>query len=82
MSMQSSRLPHETPATPPFGLGIVRQDLPFHRSAPVGPPDAMQNHGAEQDTPDRFWPGGFFSVRQEVPFQVMASECWTRSALA
>ena len=77
MTMQSLRLPHETPATPPAGLGIVCQDLPFQRSAPVGPPAAMQNHGAEQDTLVSEFPGGFFSVRQVEPFQVIACECRT-----
>src|SRR5215831_3392694 len=36
--MHEVRLPQDAPATPPFGLGIVRQPLPFQRSAPVGPP--------------------------------------------
>jgi len=79
--MHSVRVPHDTPATPPFGLGIVRQILPFQRSAPVGPPAAMQNDGAEQDTLASDFPGGFFSVRQAVPFQVMASACRTLSVV-
>jgi len=77
MTMQSVWLAQETPKTPPFGAGIVRHVVPFHRSAPVGPPDAMQNVRDEQDTLVISAPGGFFSVRQVVPFQIIASECLT-----
>jgi hypothetical protein len=79
--MHSVRVPQDTPATPPFGLGIVRHVLPFQRSAPVGPPDAMQNQGAEQDTLVSDFPGGFRSVRQLVPFQVIACACRTLSVV-
>jgi len=79
--MHEVRLPQDTPATPPFGLGIVRQALPFQRSAPVGPPDAMQNPGEEHDTLTISSPGGFFSFRHLVPFHVIASECLTRSVV-
>jgi hypothetical protein len=79
--MQRLRLPHETPDTPPFGLGIVSQVLPFQRSAPVGPPDAMQKPGDEQDTLAISAPGGFLSFRQLMPFHVIASECLVPSVV-
>ena len=79
--MQSVWLAQETPKTPPFGLGMVRQARPFHRSAPVGPPEAMQKVGDEQDTLVNDLPGGFFSVRQVIPFQIIASECRTLSVV-
>ncbi len=72
--MHSFLVPQDTPSTPPFGLAMVRQLRPFHRSAPVGPPDAMQNERAEQDTLRSARPGGL-STRHEVPFQICASAC-------
>jgi hypothetical protein len=62
---------------PPLGLGMVRQVVPFHRSAPVGPPEAMQNLGEEQDTRVSAVPRGFVSFRQLLPVQIIASECLT-----
>ena len=75
--MHSVRLAQVRLGRPPLGPGIVSQVVPFQRSAPVGPPPAMQNEPPEQATAYRSLPAGFFSVRQVVPFQVIASECWT-----
>jgi hypothetical protein len=78
---QNVRLAQVSLARPPFGLGIVRQVVPFHRSAPVGPPAAMQNVVDEQDTALSPLPAGFFRARQAVPLKIIASECLTPSVV-
>jgi hypothetical protein len=78
---QNVRLAQVRLARPSLGLGMVRQVVPFHRSAPAGPPAAMQNVVDEQDTALRPLPGGFFSVRHLVPLKVIASECLTPSVV-
>jgi hypothetical protein len=79
--MHSVRLAQVRLGKPPFGLDMVRQVVPFHRSAPVGPPAAMQNVADEQETIVKPLPGGFFSVRHLVPVKIIASECVTPSVV-
>ena len=83
MTMHGVRLPHDGAVMAWAGLVMVRHAWPFQRSVPVGPPDAMQKVGEEQETLVRVPPGGFFRTRQLVPFHNWASawrlRCWRRS---
>jgi hypothetical protein len=78
--MHSDLLPHDGGVTAPAGRIMVRQDLPSHRSVPVGPPEAIQNDGLEQDTLRSAPPGGL-STRQDLPFQICASACLRPAAV-
>src|SRR5215470_952554 len=76
---QNARLAQVRLGRPPVGLGMVRHVVPFQRTAPVGPPSAMQNVVEEHATSSSCLPGGFFKLRHDEPLKIIASECATWS---